>query len=104
VADLFDRLNVDDATKIPIHAFHAAIADYLFAGGMSKADIVSAFNLDAQASANLDTIIAKIDAQATAQNKLRVMESFIALLMLMEHGTRYTDRASFVSRFQEITA
>jgi hypothetical protein len=49
-------------------------------------------------------VIAKIDAQASVQNELRVMGSIEALLVLMEHGVAYTDRTSFIQRFQEITA
>lgn len=104
MADLFDRFTADDGSKIPIHAFHAAIADYLFAGGLTKAQIVTAFALDTQASANLDSIIAKIDAQASIQLKMRVMTSFEALLVLMEHGLAYADRTSFIARFNAITA
>lgn len=104
MADLFDRFTATDASKIHVHAFHAALADYLFAGGITKAEIVDAWALDTQASANLDAVIAKIDAQATVQNKLRVMESFGALLILLEEGIRYNTRATFIARFNAIAA
>jgi hypothetical protein len=104
MADLFDRFTAEDGTRIPIHAFHAALADYLQGSGLSKAAIVTVFVLDAQASANLDVVIAKIDGTTGVQNKLRVMGSIEALLVLMEHGIAYTTRASFVARFNQITA
>lgn len=104
MADLYDRMNATDNTKISVHALHAALADYLQGSGLTKAQIVTLFAMDAQASANLDTVIAKIDNTTGVQNKLRVMGSIEALLLLMEHGLAYTDRTSFVARFNQITA
>lgn len=104
MADLYDRFQATDNSKISVHAFHAALADYLQGSGLTKANIVTIFALDTSASANLDTVIAKIDGIAGVQNKLRVMTSFEALLLLMEHGLAYTDRTSFVARFNQITA
>lgn len=96
MANLFDRLYVesDDYEKISVHYFYAALVD-LAAGETTKQQIVAAFNLDAQAEANLDSLIT---AYQNSTNKNRWLHELHAVMCLSEGGLKYTDGPSFATR------
>lgn len=96
MANLYQRIFVpsDDYEKIPVHGFYSAISDA--AGGYStKAEIVVMFDLDAQASANLDALIAKYQAST---EKDRWLHEFHAIMMMSEAGLKYITQATFLAR------
>lgn len=97
MADLFDRLFPAEGGNIPIHGFHAAIADYV-AGETTRTQIVAAWALDIEAQADLDILLAAVDALVGLDAKLRFVLELDATMTLAELGLKYADKASFKTR------
>lgn len=96
MATLFDRLFTDsvDYEKVPVHYFFSALVDFA-SGNSTKAQIVSAFGLDAQSEAQLDTLIS---GYQNATDKTRWLEELHAVMMLSEGKYKYTTVQDFAAR------
>ena len=100
MADLFERLFPDFESgieNIPVHAFTAAITDYI-AGETTEAQIVSAWNLDSEAQADLTTLIAAIDGIQKKADKVVFALEFDGVCLLAEAGLKYTTKSAFANR------
>lgn len=99
MADLFDRLfppSIDDE-NIAIHAFAAAIIDYM-AGQTTRAQIIAYWTLDTEAQADLNTLCNAIDALGTKADKIQFALEFDAVMLMAAHGAKYTTKSSFKTR------
>lgn len=61
---LYSRITATDGTKIGVHRFGAALREWA-AGGVTRAQIVSAFALSASEQTELDAIKASYDAMGS---------------------------------------
>lgn len=94
--DLFDRL-FGDVDKIHVHAFKAAIIDYI-AGYTTRAQIITAWSLDTEATTDLDVLLTAVDALSTLVEKLRLAAELDAVMILAEDGLKYTTKSAFRTR------
>lgn len=99
MADLFDRV-LSITHDIAIHEFEAALLDYM-AGQTNRAQLISAFSLDTEATAQLDTLLNKITAITTKGNKVGFITEFGAILALSEAQRKYTTKNSFNTRLNQ---
>ena len=80
MADLYDRLTASDSSKIPVHAFSCALREWS-RGAITKAQVVSAFSLQATESSNLDsmasTYLAKPNQDAKDDYLVKIQDVFI---------------------------
>jgi len=99
MADLFERIFVGDASyeKIGVHTFHAVLVD-LIEGGSTRAQVISGLNLDAEAEAQFDVLIAKIQSVGSLAEKHRFANEFHAVGMIAEVGLKYTTKIAFKTR------
>lgn len=99
MTDLFDRLfpaNSDEA-NIPIHAFHAAVVDYI-AGETTRNQIISYWSLDTDAQTDLNNFLDAVDGISGATNKLAFAAELDCVMKLTEEGAKYTTKAEFKTR------
>jgi len=98
MADLFDRLfPADETENIPVHGFHAAIADYV-AGETTRSQIVTVWELDTEAQADLDILLMAADGLINLDAKLRFVLELGAVMTLAELGLKYTSKSDFRTR------
>lgn len=99
MADLFDRLfpTSIDTHNIPVHYFTAAITDYI-AGETTRSQIIGAWNLDADAQADLATLCDKIDTLSTVMDKVVFAAEFDAVMTLAEARLKYNTKSTFTTR------
>jgi hypothetical protein len=99
MTDLFDRLYPVEGpvSNIPVHGFHAAISDYMV-GETTRAQIIAVWSLDAEATADLDVLLATVDALTGIENKLRFVTELDAVMNLAELGLRYHTKSAFATR------
>ena len=100
MADLFDRLfptNSEVTEKISIHQFIAATTDYV-AGYTTRAQVIAAWTLDAEAVVDLDVLLTAVDALGTLAEKLRFVAEFDAVMLLAEGELKYTTKIAFKAR------
>lgn len=98
MTNLYERLFPDDgADNIPIHAFHAAIVDYM-AGHTTRTQIVNAWALDAEAQADLDVLLAAVNALPALNDKLRFITEMDAVNKLAAADLKYNTRAAYATR------
>ena len=99
MTDLYDRLFPTDpsAENIAVHAFHAAIVDYI-AGETTEAQIIGAWSLDADAQADLDTLLTAVDALTGLDEKLRFVTEFDAVMKLASADLKYNTKGAFAMR------
>ena len=76
--------------KINVHAFGAALREFA-RGQITKAQIVAAFDLDAQDETQLDAIIATYQALPNAAAQAKGMQAFESAMILAEAGY-YTEQ------------
>jgi hypothetical protein len=94
--DLFDRV-LSSTHDIAIHEFEAALVDYM-AGQTTRAQIIAAYSLDAEATVQLDSLLNKIAALGTKTDKVGFITEFKAIMILAEAGRKYTSRTLFSTR------
>jgi len=99
MADLFDRLfpATAETENIPVHYFFAAMIDYM-AGETTRAQIIGAWDMDADAQADLNTLCDHIDGLNKIEDKLRFAEELHAVMMLTEGELKYTTKSAFATR------
>lgn len=105
MTDLFDRMfpDPDDQTtqKIPIHPFRAGLDDYA-AGYTTRAQIIAGFNMDAEATADLDVLLGQINTILGGPNPvvnvMRWMQEFESVCRLCEDDLKYTTKGDFATR------
>lgn len=98
MADLFDRLfPTGEGENIAVHAFMAAITDYI-AGETTKAQIIGAWSLDAEAQADLTVLCNFIDGLSTKAEKIVFALEFDGVMLLAAHGLKYTTKSAFKVR------
>lgn len=105
--DLFDRLFADNpfpATdsnhqifSISGHLMDAVLVDYA-EGKSTRPQIIAALNLGTEATADLDVLLAGIDAATGVEAKLRFSFNFMAAHTIAESGLKYTTKAAFKTR------
>ena len=98
MTDLYDRLfNPDEGvSNIAVHYFRAALGDYTM-GHTTRAEIVNYWSLDTDAQADLDVMLAEIDAGTNIQ-KVIFLLNLHDVLMITEAGAKYQTKAEFVAR------
>jgi len=96
MADLFDRIFVQDDSykKIPVHTFHGVMVD-MIEGGYTRAEVINDLELDAEATADLDALIAKVQSVSQLEQKHRFANLFHAVGIMAETGLKYTTKSSF---------
>lgn len=82
---LFQRLTAGDETKIPIHAFGAAMLEWA-RGAATKAQLVSAFSLSGDDITNLDAIKTQHDGLPTDAAKEDYRTKVHDVFILIEAG------------------
>ena len=99
MADLYDRLFVSDPAygKITIHYFRAALGDYADGQNTTRQQIIDYWTLDAEATADLDVLLAEIDA-GTALQKAAFLLRLHDVMMIAEAGAKYQTKAAFRAR------
>lgn len=98
MTDLYDRLfPTDNSENISVHAFHAAIVDYM-AGETVRSQIISTWSLDAEATADLDILLAAVDALNKIEDKLKFIGGMDAVNILAAEGLKYTTKSSYRTR------
>ncbi|MCB0257041.1 MAG: hypothetical protein KDI55_25255 [Anaerolineae bacterium] len=99
---LIDRLaglgDPEANQKLSVNAFHSAMYE-LAAGVVTKAQVVSYFELDASEEAELDWLIGRYNAQPNAAAKERFIELLRVVFILAEAQVPgYTTNAALVAR------
>ena len=98
MTDLFDRLFPNSTEQnITIHAFTAAITDYI-AGHTTKAQIIGAWDLDAEAQADLTALCNYIDNLETKTDKIVFSLEFDSVMLLAAAKLKYNTKNSFKTR------
>jgi hypothetical protein len=95
--DLYDMLFGSYDGTISVHAFKAAMVEYL-AGEVTATQIVTAFLMDGLASADLYALLAKMDALSTRLDKIQFIIELDSVCILAEQGLRYTTKSAFATR------
>lgn len=94
---LFHRISKEaEGNKIPIHQFSAAIREYM-RGRMTRAEIISAFNLLADDTPGLDAFLTRIDG-ATAAQKIAIGSAIDDICMLCEGRHKYGTETEWNTR------
>jgi hypothetical protein len=98
MADLFDRLFPTEpgVHNIPVHYFRAALGDYA-TGNTTRAEIITHWELDADAQTDLNALCDAIDAK-TALGKAAFLLELHDVMMIAEAGAKYTTKSSFRTR------
>lgn len=96
MADLFDRI-LGTPGDISVHQFEAALVDVM-AGQSTRAQLIAAYSLDAEATTQLDSLLNKIAALTTKEAKVGFINEFNAILILSEEQLKYTTKAQFSTR------
>lgn len=94
---LFARLVGTEEPKLSVHAFAAALFDYVD-GEATSAQIASAFGLSAAEQTDLGAVLTKIDGLATTAARHFWTVRCERVLMLAEGGYRYTTQAAAKTR------
>lgn len=99
MADLFERLfpEENEVENIAIHAFMAAITDYI-AGETTRAQIIGAWSMDSEAQADLTALCDHIDGLSTKADKVVFALEFDAVMLLAAHKLKYTTKSDFKTR------
>ena len=100
MADLFDRLFPGPGSgieKIPVHAFHAAIIDYM-ANETTRNQIVAVWSMDSEAQTDLDALLSAVDALSGLDEKLRFAGEMDAVNKLAEADLKYTTKSEYKTR------
>ena len=97
MADLFDRLFVVQTNKIPVHAFIAAITDYI-AGETTKNQIINVWELDAEAQADLNAMCTNIDGLSSKAEKIIHALEIDSTMLLCEAGLKYMTKSALKTR------
>jgi len=99
MADLFDRLFPADTTEenIPVHAFMAAITDYI-AGETTRNQIIACWVLDASAQVDLNALCDNIDDIVQKINKIVFALELDSTMILCEGGLKYITKTAFKNR------
>jgi len=83
---LFERWTASgEGDKIPIHPFGAALSE-LARGAITKAQLVAAFELDAEDQVELDAIATKYESEPTALAKAAFIGKLEDVIVLCEAG------------------
>lgn len=94
--------NDENFQKLSVLAFWAMLYE-MAQGQKTKADIVSYFSLDAGEQGELDWVIARYNAQTTAEAKSRFVELIQVVFLLAESQVPgYTTNAEIVARINAI--
>ena len=95
---LYERLVLSSETepKIPVHQFMAAIAEAV-RGQVTRAQIITAFELRVEDETDLDFLITKVGTLAVGE-KFEFTRVLHDILLLAERGLAYNTRTSFVDR------
>ncbi len=99
MADLFDRL-FDQAFSdegIAVHSFRAAVGDYV-AGYTTRNQIVAWWAMDSEAQADLDALLATVDAIPTMVGKVSWVLQLHDVMLISEEGAKYTTKSDFKTR------
>lgn len=92
----------EDFRKLAVSTFWGCLYE-LAQGQVTKAQMVSYFELDATEEAELDWIIGRYNAQPNATAKAKFVELMHVLFMLAESGVPgYTTNADLVARINAI--
>jgi hypothetical protein len=83
--------------KIGVHAFMAAMGE-LERGEVTRAQIVTAFNLSAEDETELDALISAGQAMPAAE-RFKFSQALHDVLLLGEAGYHYTTKAELRTRF-----
>ena len=99
MTDLFDRLFPASTSEdnIPVHAFMAAITDYID-GESTRQQIIDVWTLDASAQTDLNALCNKIDGLTQKINKVIFSLELDATMILCEADLRYTTKIAFKNR------
>ena len=105
--DLFDRLFLENpfpstderhqTFHIGGHLMDAVLVEYA-EGESTRTQIIGGLELGAEATTDLDVLLAGIDAEPTAFEKVRFAMNFAAVHSAAEAGLKYTDKAAFKTR------
>lgn len=99
MADLFDRIfgDIPGGETIAVHTWEAAIVDYM-AGQTTRAQIIAGFNLDAEATADLDFVLSEVDSLGTVLDKIRFIMEMDAVNILAETELKYNTKSAYRAR------
>ena len=105
--DLFDRLFMDNPFpstnpnhqifSVGGHLMDAVLVEYA-EGKSTRTQIINGLSFGVEATADLDALLAGIDAEATVFEKVRFAMNFAAAHSLAEAGLKYTIKAEFKVR------
>ena len=90
---LFARLVGSEEPKLPVHQFMAALSE-LARGQMTRAEIVTAFDLTVAEDADLGLVIQRAQQELTVTARLLWLHELEQVLILAEGGLRYTTASS----------
>lgn len=93
---LFERITLAEK-KIPIHGIIGGLREF-HRGNLTKANIVSEFNLDGQQEADLTTIYQKIAASAKPLERLEELFDHCVLAEIGNTPDKYNDETKFWTR------
>lgn len=98
MTDLYDRMfnPVSGVENIAVHYFRAAMGDYT-RGYTTRAEIISYWQLDAEATSDLDVLLARIDSANNLGKAVFLLELH-DVLMITEAGAKYQTKAEFKTR------
>lgn len=87
---LYARISAQDATKISVHRFGAALREWA-TNGLTRADVITAFNLSAAETTELDALAATYAAlptttTANAISKAAFLDRMEDVFLLVETG------------------
>lgn len=82
--------------KIPVHSFMAAMGE-LQRGEVTRVQVIAAFELDTSATAQLDVLIAHVQAMPAAE-RFKFRTELHDVLLLAEDGLAYNTPAALVGR------
>lgn len=97
MADLYDRLFLDDETGIATHAFTGALVDYV-TGNSTRGQIIAFFAMDSEAQVDFNTVCDAFDGMATTLDKVVYLTEFEAVMNVAKAGAKYTTKSAFRTR------
>lgn len=104
--DLFDTIidpefdvdgNLVSPGNITSRMLYVAMVDYA-AGQTTRNQIVAAMSLTAEQTADLDALLAQVDAMPNIVAKMAFLLQFEAVMEIAMLGYKYTDKLSFKTR------
>lgn len=98
---LIERLVGSSGQKIPVHQFMACVQE-MARGEMTRAEVISVWNMDTADIADLDTLIARFQTKTVNLDKFAFAHAVHDIFLLAESGVRYLTRTDIVARISRI--